>query len=50
MKKWQFRAACLTHYKPADKDGEKTSEIIRVEFIPDTLDVHFTFDASGRVR
>jgi len=48
--KWQFRAACLTYYKMGEKDGKMNSEITRVEFLPDTLDVHFTFDASGKVR
>lgn len=48
--KWQFRAACLTYYRYTEKNGGKSSEITRVEFLPDTLDVHFTFEASGKVR
>lgn len=48
--KWQFRAACLTYYRYTDKNGGKSSEITRIEYLPDTLDIHFTFDASGKVR
>ena len=50
MKQWQLRAACLTHYKEVEKDGEKTYVITRVAFIHDTLDVHCPFEASAKVR